>query len=960
MANFSKKIVSTVSATAIVATAMGTSFVSAASEFLPYAEALVTNKVIGAQSTEAGFRLNDQITRAELAKVAANLGQFTKVSCTGNVYSDVNSSLGDLCEAIETLASVNVINKNLSKFRPNDNVTRAEMTKMLLGALNEKPTTTSAGYADVTADLGDLAGFINRANEMKCANTATYFRPAANASRGEAFKIASCVAKIAPTPIKPVDPSKPGMNNGTVTVSAVGTATAQYVPMNASSVNVGTFKITATGGDVVLNSVSIGRSGLGNSSKVTIALADKTGRVSESRSVNSSTQEALVRLNNAITLKNGESIELSALATVERDQNAQHQFSVKAVNGQAISPVTLGLINTTSYETSTVSVDSLNTQSVTPGRNNQVFARVTLRAGSQDATIHGFTLTKTNGDDLTRVFANVNVYRNGTKVGKAVVTSDKVVVTELATDLVRNNSATYELRGDVVYVGSGTTLTVGISESQDVSATEKSTGYATQVSGYNRSGSITLSALDIVTTRKTTSTTTVSPGATNVLLIDGTITSEAAFDITAFRVNTKDFPAAGTATGMFSSLVLNIGGNDYELMNGDAIIVPLTGTGKLFDKSGDKFRVEPGVVTPVTLRASLLNNAATGKVQYEVELVSAKNTSNGNTVGISKKLTGTAFTISAPTLTLKNSTVSAPSGTKIFSNAVDLEIARFGLEAKADEVTVNRIVIENTGTIATLSDVFSNARLINVANGETVASSATFDANKLTFNSVTLRVNKDTTANLKLVVDTNGDLVNTNANQTFVPKILVANNDLSTNTSASATVSNAGNAITLTKEYKVSTNAPTVNVVPRGLNPNAAVAEVKVTNTDDNKTLTLKEVTLGISFRSTANGTVTFPTQACLRNVGSSASCGEAGTTALVAISSGVFNIAASDLQAKDAISSSNGTTEFEVFFPGNTTWVAGDNVSISVNKIKYAPEGSADLEESYVGTAGASTVITK
>lgn len=966
MANFSKKIVSTVGAVSIVASTMSTSLVSAASEFLPYAETLAANKVIGTQNTEAGYRLNDQITRAELAKIAANLGQYNKVSCTGNVYSDVKSNLGDLCEAIETLASAGVITKN-PNFRPNALVTRAEMTKMLLGAVGEKASATSAGYADVSATLGDLEGFINRANELKCANTAMYFRPQANSSRGEAFKIASCVAKLTPTTTVVETPKKEEtkvVTNGTVSVAAVGTAVAQYVPANASSVNVGTFKITATGGDVVLNSITVGRSGLGNSSKVNLSIADKTGRISESRSVNSSTQESVIRLNNPITLKAGESIELSALASVDTDVNAQHQFAVKAVNGGAVTPVNLGLINTTSYTTSTVTVDQLTIQNVTSGRNNQVLGRVTLRAGSQDATIHGFTLTKESGVDLTRAFANLNVYRNGTKVGTANLTSDKIIVSGLATDLVRNNSAIYELRGDVVYVGSQDTVKLSLSEPEDVSATEKSTGYATQVAGYGKSGTATLSALDIVTNRKTTSNTTVAPGTSNILLIDGTISSEASFDITNFTITTKDYPTTGTDKNVFSSLVLNIGGNEYDLVNGDAVITGAkAGSWKTYSSTSDRFRVEPGVATPVTLRATLLNGAPAGKLQYEVTLNSAKNTSNGNTVdNLGKKITGVAFNISSPELTIKNSTVSAPTGTKIFSNALDLEVARFGVEAKADEISVNRIVVENTGTVADLSDVFSNVRLINVNDGSTVASNPTIQGKVMTFNSVNLRVAKDTTANVKLVVDTNSDLINTNPNQTFVAKVTIVDGDVSTGTASSANVTNADDSFNVNKTYTISSNAPTVNITPIALENNKSVARVKITNTDDSKTLTLKEVTLGIGFRTTANGNVTFPTQACIRDAGSSAKCGEAGTTALINIDNGVLvlDVANSTLTAKDVISKINGSTEFEVFFPGSTPWVAGDNVSVSVQEVKYMPEGGSDLTESYISTAGASITVTK
>lgn len=975
MANFSMKLASTVSAAAIVATSMSASLVSAASEFLPYAEALATNKVIGTQATEAGYRLNDQITRAELAKVAANLGQYTAVSCTGKVFTDVNKSLGDLCDAIETLAAAKVINTNTTTFRPTANVTRAEMTKMLLGALGETPSSTSAGYTDVTDALGDLAGFINRANEMKCANTATYFRPNANSSRGEAFKIASCTAGLKVDTTKPTD-TNTGSTVGTMTVSAVGSAVAQYVPMNASSVKVGTFKITANGGDVTVNNVTIGRSGLGNSQNVTISLTQNGQRVSESRTVNTSTQESQVRLNSPIVLKNGESVELSALVSVNGQANAQHQFSVNAVNGTAVTPVTLGLINTTSYTTATTTVDNVTLRGVTSGRNDQNFASVTLRAGNQDTTISGFTLTKTSGVDLTRALANVKVYRNGTAVGTVAMTSDKIIVSGLATDLTRNNSAVYELRGDVTYVGDGSNsddLVLNITETEDVSATEKSTGFTTQTTPFTlgSTAKVDLSSLDITVTRKPgNTTTTVAPGASNVTFLDGTIASSATFDVTKFTLKTVLYPTGTgvTASGVFSSLILTVAGNDIDLLdaNGSLGVLGAAGGEKSFSASADKFRVDAGAPVNVQLRGTLRNTNMTGNVQFSFIVNDVKNIGTGNTTtGFNKVLSGHSMKISAPEAALRQATVSAPSGSKIFSNATDLEIGRFAVEAKADEVSVNKIVITNSGTLADLNEAFTNVRLIDIADGSTIASSAQIDADKFTFNSVSLRVAKDTVRNVKIVADTNSNLTSNTATagKTFQGTVNIATSDVSSNTAANTAVS--GTPLTLNKTYDISTNTPSLQVTALPLVDNGAVAKVKITNTDPNADLDLEKVKLRVSFRSTANGTAPNLGDVCIRNVGSSQACNSGSAEVLVGtLTNGeyVYDItsALAGFQAKDTVSDNNGVAEFEVFITNAPVWVAGDNVSTSVSSVKYRPEGGSSLTESYVGVAGASAVATK
>lgn len=192
MSNLFKKVTSTASAIALVTVAMGSTLTAfAASEFAMYAEELSTAGIINTQNSEIGYRLGDNITRAEMAKIAVKLAESDAVECTGEVYSDVTSSLGDLCGFIESAADAGIVSTINAKFRPTDLVTRAEMVKMLLAARGVVPTDVSAGFADVDSSFGDLEGYINAAVEVTLIKSGTSFRPNQNASRGEAFKVAA-------------------------------------------------------------------------------------------------------------------------------------------------------------------------------------------------------------------------------------------------------------------------------------------------------------------------------------------------------------------------------------------------------------------------------------------------------------------------------------------------------------------------------------------------------------------------------------------------------------------------------------------------------------------------------------------------------------------------------------------------------------------------------------------------
>jgi hypothetical protein len=882
MVNFSMKMASTVTVATLLVSTLSSSVVSAASEFLPYAELLAGESVIGTQSTEAGYRLGDTVTRAELAKVAANLGGYAPTACTG-VFSDVSATLGDLCGSIEALAEAGVV-ASVNYFRPTASVTRAEMVKMLVGVVGEEGSSTDAGYMDI-ADLGDLAMYINRANEMGCAADASYFRPNATASRGEAFKIAACVAGLEEEVVTPVPPTSTGTTGtgvvvGAVTVTLEGAAVAQYVPKNASSVKVGTVKVTATA-DTTVSSLTINRSGLGNSAGLTLSIGQNGSSVSESRSVNTATQDAIVRLNNPVMLKAGTSVMFDVLASFDSSstENSQHQFTLKSIGTTATvsgTPVTLGLLNTTSYDVSTVKAVTLNFGGVTSGKNDQSLGTVQLQAGAKDVTMSAFTLSKTAGVDLTRAITNVSVLKNGTKVGTAMVTSDKIYVTALNTKVLRNDNVTFELRADVSYVGDGAAgddITMDILETTDISAIEDLTGYATATNiALLAPDTIDLSSLDIVWTKKTTKSVTVAPGTTNVTLFDANVVSSATFDVTSF---TLDGVAAlantitdATEATQFTSLTLTVNGVDYDLLtttqNGGVGTYNFAGT-------SDKFRMDPGASVNVKLVGNLANAATVGAYSYNVALNVVKNISTGNTVTLSgKNITGDTVTVSAPELILKKATVAAPTSTKIYGNATKAEILRFGLEAKAEEVTVRELTITNSGAagfITNLQQLVSgtNVKLVNIDTNAEVSASVTVNAGNIQLTGMNVKVTKDTTSNFKLVVDTQGDLATTfGANNKFNGTVDI----VSTSVASSATVllTNDVTAPDAGKVYTAGVVPPTVTVTKSSANKFL----VTITNTDSDNSITLTGVTARFIVTPPSGGSVPSPLgTACLLTQGS-------------------------------------------------------------------------------------------
>ena len=881
MSNFFTKLTSAMGVATLVAVSASASLVSAASEFLTYAEVLADNSVISAQSTESGYRLGNNITRAEIAKVVANLGGIASVSCSGTVYSDVGAGLGDLCGYVEALADAGVVSTSSATFRPNANITRAEMVKMILGALGETGSNEDAGYADV-AGLGDLAMYVNRANEIGCVGSSSYFRPNASASRGEAFKVSVVCAGLDTdtTPVTPVPPTGTGVvvptGTGTVTAGALtvaleGTAMAQYVPLNASAVKVGTVKLTAGATDVTVSSLVVSRSGLGPVSDISsLVLAQNGSNVSDSRTMSTSSQTATLKLTNPLMLKAGSSAMVDVLVNLNGASNSQHQFAVttvNALNGATVAgvPVTLGLLNTTSYSVATLTVDSIATSSVTSGKANQLFATVKLTPG-KEAKITGFTLTKGTGEDYTKVLSNVSAYFNGTKVGSVAITTDKVMVTGLDIARLSGEQASIELRADVVYVGAASSTTFRIDATADVSAIEKTTGYATTVSGAPTADvSLALSSVDLTITKTSTGTRTVAPG-TSVDLYNAKITSDATFDVSNYTlsITSPTVGVAGLSSFSDNKVTVYINGIDYEVTNTAGAT-----TTRTWSATSDRFRVEPGVPVSIRVVGNVRSNAVPVPADYTAtfSINQVKNVSNGNTSSITKSQAGDVVTVKNGTAVLKNATVAPASSRSIYASA-DLEIGRFAVGSEAENITVRKLTLTNAATITPVTDfttiISSNSvKLVDVATNAQIAATVTVNAASIVFDSMSADVMKDVTRNFKVVATTQG-FTSLQHNKNI--DLSVTLNTVDKSSGGAATVTNNPLASVSTTDYVTGVVPPTVSITKKS----AKVFLVKVTNTDSNSDITLNAIKARV--KPVAVNNSTYTAVYCLRAEGSSSS----------------------------------------------------------------------------------------
>ena len=960
MSNFFTKLTSAVSVATLVTVSTSVSLVSAASEFYDYAQVLADNGIIGSQSTEAGYRLGANITRAEMAKVVANLGAIDAVECTGTVFGDVGTGLGDLCGYIEALADAGVVSSTATLYRPSANITRAEMVKMMLGALGETGSDVDAGYMDL-AGLGDLAGYVNRASEIGCVGAADYFRPNASSSRGEAFKVAAiCAGLEVGTVLPPVDgtgvvvtPIGTGTTvAGALTVSLSGTAMAQYVPKNASSVKVGTVQLAAATSDVTVRSLVVARSGLGDATGIVGIRASQNGVVVSSSAdyYNSTSQKGTVYFSPALVVKAGTSTSVDILANLSGSENSQHQFTLESVNSNATvsgAPVTLGLLNTTSYTTTTTTANVVaSAGTVTPGKSAQSVFKVELTAGGRDTKVAGFTLTRSGSTDFTKRLANAKAYRNGVEVGTVSMNNEKLSVTGLSDTLLSGNTQTYEIKADILVDSTSTYIGVKWDSTTDISATELSTGFPTQVTATPTTGAIvSFNSVEVTFVKSSTGSVTLAPGTNNIKLFNGKLTTAVPLTVRGITVTVA---TTGSGINAFVNDSLSVKLNGSEIATLTSLVGAQVKTVSFVVDSAN-----PGVLT---VEGSIKNNiGVNGSFTTTVALTDVRDSNNNAaTIGAGSSLTGDKTTVGTAQVEVKSSTVAAPSSSRLYSSASQ-EIGRFAVTSRNEAARVQKVVFtSSTGgtatgmTVQSIANSTSSIKLYNVDTNAEVSSSPTISGNTITFDTMNDTIATDTTRNYKVVLDT------TSVENYYGGTIALGSPTVTAvRDSNSTTVPVTGSATP--KTYTLGTVPPTVLVTAISEN----VFKVKVTNPDSNTGVTVTAAKF--DFKTALPGNTTFTATSCLRDLGSTLTCGGgAGTSSATgSVAALAQSLAVSGLTTNMTADKNNGTVEFEVYVTSANLLPTAGQLQVALTRLDYSVGASSDFE-TYVETSGASATFTK
>ena len=619
-----------------------------------------------------------------------------------------------------------------------------------------------------------------------------------SSSRAKANSLCA-VASTPTTPSTPSTPSTPATGTG---ISVVGGSqpTATLAPDSAARVPFTNFIVTAgSDGDVVMDSVSIERTGLAPDAVFSgIVLLDSDGvQIGTSKTLNSNHQATVGA---KTTIPAGTSKTFTIAGNMASDNSSRDgtiaTLSVVAVNTSAAVSGSLPIVGTAQTINASLAIGSVtmgissfdpnSTQSKEIGTTGVRIAGITVTAGSAEKIRINNIRWNQTGSAGSSDISNVVTVVDGTEYASTVSADGKFYTAKLGSGIVvdKGNLIDIYVKADIIG-GSARTVIFDIDKRTDLNITGETFGYGITPPAGSDSAATTSSVFTAGTPWFDNATLTISAGSVTSIQKS---TSVAAQNV---AVNVSDQPLGAFETDIkgeainVSGMALTVAsttGSGYGLLtnvtivdqNGTVVAGPVDAT------------YTSALVQTVTFTDSV--TIPTGKMVYSVKGKVASNVGNGGTyittvtpsgwtspigdvTGDSITITQGAFDLN--TMTVKSAALdisisSAPVAQNITAGAQDFTYANLQLDAtqSGEDVRFSSIPLEMTFatmevTQATTCQLFDGSTALNTGSNVVTPSGTSAAENTFTFDA-TLVVPKGTIKTLALKCD----LANSIANKT--------------------------------------------------------------------------------------------------------------------------------------------------------------------------------------------------
>ena len=601
----------------------------------------------------------------------------------------------------------------------------------------------------------------------------------------------------------------PVTSTGTLTVAlASDTPVSTTVVKNATYVKFTKVNLTATGGDVTVDSMTIQRTGLAQDANFSnVYLLDATtGQMFGNEKTLGSAHTAVV--NDDITITNGTTKSYYLAATMSASTNAGEvaglALSAVVVKGSATVSASLPISGNPMTMNNTIAIGSVTQDGAA---SNPVGTSATSKpVGTTDYVFNAANLSLNSTEDVQvesiRFYqagtasdsdiANLDLLVDGVVLATVAKPTDRAVVFDLSSapyTITKGNNKTFEIRGDIVN-GSGRTIYFNFDKKTDVKVKGKTYGFYITPS-YTTGTTVSTSSPywdngtsgDYAITSVSTGTLTVSKAvvtATNAS--KGTNQQE----LGAFYFQAQGEPVIVTqvimdlvtSTSPVSGEITNVTLYDE---NGVVIAGPQDKTDGAVDyvTLTDTFTVPVGThkyVVKGDLDSTFVANS-TVQIQFSTPAtdITAKGEVTNNTVTAAPTSNITGDTVSVKVGDLNISSSSSPAAQTVAAGTSGYIFANFVLDASqsGEDVKISQLKLKHTTSAAnihsfitglTLYDSAAPSAPLNTPQGgesSTVSSTATSTITLLT----PLIITKGTSKTIILKGDISGSAANASTHQ---------------------------------------------------------------------------------------------------------------------------------------------------------------------------------------------------
>jgi len=349
--------------------------------------------------------------------------------------------------------------------------------------------------------------------------------------------------------------------SGLMVSLASTTPAAMNVPSGATGVVFTKFNVTAANdGDIVLQDLTIKKTGIGASSELTkVYVYDGATRLSNGRTISSSTNTAVFS-NLSITIPAGTTKTLSLVADVTGTGN--HVLGIEAASaitagGATVSgsfPINGNIMSLSSTSVGLTDIENSNSYTVKSGENQVEVGRVAVHVNStEDGQLESLTFYNSGRD----ILSNLSLYRGSDLVATATQNgSYYTFVLGTPYKISKGESATFTVKADITNARNADTATLYVRYSTDLKVKGLTYGYylaptlaqggdasnsaVDELDSSPMSQSITVEAGQVTVASNGPVTSDVAKDSNDVVLMNFTIATVASVDVEKVGVILKD------------------------------------------------------------------------------------------------------------------------------------------------------------------------------------------------------------------------------------------------------------------------------------------------------------------------------------------------------------------------------------------------------------------------------------